>query len=108
MDREADRTRRGFLQASALLGAGIIASRCAPTGEGESVPKHNDDKREAEGPEEVSPAEDLMREHGVLKRVLLVYGEGVRRLDANVDLPPEAIVDAATIIRTFIEGPRAR
>jgi len=25
--------------------------------------------------EEVSPAEDLMREHGVLKRVLLVYGE---------------------------------
>jgi hypothetical protein len=27
--------------------------------------------------EEVSPAEDLMREHGVLKRVLLVYGEAI-------------------------------
>jgi len=27
--------------------------------------------------EEVSPSEDLMREHGVLKRVLLVYGEAI-------------------------------
>ena len=33
--------------------------------------------------EEVSPSEDLMREHGVLKRVLLVYGEAIRRIDAN-------------------------
>jgi len=28
-------------------------------------------KKEKE--EEVSPAEDLMREHGILKRVLLIY-----------------------------------
>jgi hypothetical protein len=44
-----------------------------------------------------------MREHGVLKRVLLVYGEGIRRLEANEDLPPDAIADAAKIIRNFIE-----
>jgi hemerythrin-like domain-containing protein len=44
-----------------------------------------------------------MREHGVLKRVLLVYGEGVRRLDAGQDLPPEAIAEGAGIIRSFIE-----
>jgi len=53
--------------------------------------------------EEVSPAEDLMREHGVLKRVLLVYGEAIRRIDAREELPPDAVADGATIIRTFIE-----
>ena len=44
-----------------------------------------------------------MREHGVLKRVLLVYDEAVRRIDRKEDLPPEAVRDAATVIRTFIE-----
>jgi hemerythrin-like domain-containing protein len=53
--------------------------------------------------EEVSPAEDLMREHGVLKRILLVYDEAIRRLHAKEDLPPQALKDSATIIRTFIE-----
>ncbi len=55
------------------------------------------------GEEEVSPAEDLMREHGVLKRVLLVYGESLRRLDAREELPPETLADSARIIRSFIE-----
>jgi len=53
--------------------------------------------------EEVSPAEDLMREHGVLKRVLLVYEETLRRLHAGEELPPEALAEAAGIIRSFIE-----
>jgi hemerythrin-like domain-containing protein len=44
-----------------------------------------------------------MREHGVLKRVLLIYGEVGRRLDAREDFPPEALADAAGIIRRFIE-----
>jgi hemerythrin-like domain-containing protein len=44
-----------------------------------------------------------MREHGVLKRVLLVYDEAIRRIDAKQDLPPEAVREGATIIRTFIE-----
>lgn len=104
MGEEADRTRRGFLQASAALGVSVVASGCASTGGGGgSMAKHKDDEKAHEGEEEVSPAEDLMREHGVLKRVLLVYGEGIRRLDANLELPPEAIADAAKIIRTFIE-----
>ena len=44
-----------------------------------------------------------MREHGVLKRVLLVYGEAIRRLDSGQDLPPEPLADAAKVIRSFIE-----
>jgi hemerythrin-like domain-containing protein len=44
-----------------------------------------------------------MREHGVLKRVLLIYGEGIRCIDDGRDLPPEAIANAAKITRAFIE-----
>jgi len=44
-----------------------------------------------------------MREHGVLKRVLLVYGEAIRRIELNEDLPPETVMDSAKIIRNFIE-----
>jgi hemerythrin-like domain-containing protein len=44
-----------------------------------------------------------MREHRVLKRVLLIYGESVRRMDTNEDLPPETVADSAKIIRSFIE-----
>jgi hemerythrin-like domain-containing protein len=53
--------------------------------------------------EEVSPAEDLMREHGVLKRILLIYGEALRRIEANEELPPQALLDSVKIIRSFIE-----
>jgi hemerythrin-like domain-containing protein len=60
-------------------------------------------KEEEKKNEEVSPPEDLMREHGVLKRILLVYGEVLRRMDANEDLPPEPLADSAKIIRDFIE-----
>lgn len=35
-----------------------------------------------------SPGEDSMREHGVLKRVLLIYRESIRKIDAKQDLPP--------------------
>jgi len=45
-----------------------------------------------------------MREHGVLKRLLLVYDEAIRRPDRQEDLPPDTIADAASIIRSFIEN----
>lgn len=53
--------------------------------------------------EDVSPAEDLMREHGLLKRVLLIYGEIIRRIDARQDFPAETLFRSAGIIRHFIE-----
>jgi hemerythrin-like domain-containing protein len=51
----------------------------------------------------VAPGEDLMREHGVLRRVLLVYDEAVQRLAAG-DTPPLEVVGAgAALIRRVIE-----
>jgi hemerythrin-like domain-containing protein len=60
----------------------------------------------AAAPEEeqdVAPAEDLMREHGVLKRILLVYDEVRERIAAGKEFPPEAVTGSAKIVRTFIE-----
>jgi len=53
--------------------------------------------------EEVAPGEDLMREHGVLKRALLVYRASANRLEKKQDVPPSVISDTAGLIRKFIE-----
>jgi len=53
--------------------------------------------------EEVSPAEDLMREHGALERILLIYGEALHRLHGRQELPPKALADSAAIVRSFVE-----
>ncbi len=53
--------------------------------------------------DEISPPEDLMREHGILNRVLLVYDHFLHMLAANEQINPQFLTDAASIIRTFIE-----
>ena len=60
-----------------------------------------DGKHKAKEPE-VTANEDLMREHGILNRVLLVYEECQRRLSGK-NFEPSALNKAAIIIRDFIE-----
>jgi hemerythrin-like domain-containing protein len=52
---------------------------------------------------DVSTNENLMRQHGILKRVLLMYGEVIRRIDARQDFPTQTVIDSAQIVRRFIE-----
>lgn len=54
--------------------------------------------------EEVTPPEDLMREHGVLDRVLLLYEAGIRKFSSNEDFDPGLITQSAEIIRDFINN----
>src|SRR6266576_7129428 len=99
--QDRDRDERPFHR-RVFLKSGIIFSGAALTGVGllhGAEAEKKSDEREAE----VGPPEDLMREHGVLKRVLLIYGEVLRRIDAKQDFPPEALVEAAGIIRSFVE-----
>ncbi|MFT3767475.1 MAG: hemerythrin domain-containing protein [Minicystis sp.] len=44
-----------------------------------------------------------MREHGLLRRVLLVYGEIVRRIERREPFPPDALGSATGIVRRFVE-----
>jgi hemerythrin-like domain-containing protein len=102
MNGEEHRTRRECLAALVSMGAGIVAAGCAAPGLRSRKPD-DDAEHAGQGETEVSPAEDLMREHGVLKRVLLVYREGMRRLETRERAPREAIAEGAAVIRTFIE-----
>ena len=52
----------------------------------------------------VTPPEDLMREHGVLDRVLLIYEAGMRKLTANEDFDHSVMISSAEIVRDFIEN----
>jgi len=53
--------------------------------------------------DEVTPAEDLMREHGVLRRVMYLYDEAARRFEAREDVPLDALAGGAQIVRHVIE-----
>ena len=61
------------------------------------------DDHQSEGEEGVTPPEDLMREHGVLDRVLLIYEAVMRKFGSNEDFDPAVITDSANIVREFIE-----
>jgi hemerythrin-like domain-containing protein len=76
-----------------LLGAALVLPETALA----------DGNKKQGGDENVSTNEDLMREHGILKRVLLAYDEIIRRIHARQDFSPQAVIDGATIIRKFIE-----
>ena len=52
---------------------------------------------------DVTTNENLMRDHGILRRVLLMYAEIARRIDAKEDFPLQTAIDCANIIRNFIE-----
>jgi len=54
--------------------------------------------------EDVSAVEDLMREHGLLNRILIIYDEIIRRLENNLDVDKTIIIRSAQIIREFIEN----
>jgi hemerythrin-like domain-containing protein len=51
----------------------------------------------------VSPPEDLMQEHGLLNRILLIYDECRHRMEINQKIPVEALANSAMIIRKFVE-----
>jgi hemerythrin-like domain-containing protein len=93
------RERRQFLAATAALGVGTLA---LPFGQARGDDKPKDDKRD-QPEEEVGAAEDLMREHGVLNRILLIYEEGLRRLRAKEEVTPDVFLKPATLVRKFVE-----
>ena len=94
---DVDRDATEWSRRRWLLRAGAASASLA------AVPVWAAGRAQGEQVEDVSPPEDLMREHGVLKRVLLVYEEAIRRIDGKKDLPPDPVRQAADIIRTFIE-----
>ena len=87
-------SRRTLLHAGALSGL-ITASSLA-------VPALARETKKTGAEEALSPPEDLMREHAVLDRILLVYEGGMRRAGEGEDIDPAVFEHSAGIVRDFI------
>ena len=100
-----DEKRRQLLTGISLAGAGVLLNACrtGPNSSGGA------DNRSEPAPGEVAPvevtaAEDLMREHGILRRALLVYRESATRLRQDpASVPPDTLEKAANLFRVFGE-----
>src|SRR5918994_7883236 len=99
-----DEKRRQLLTGISLAGAGVLLNACRTNSGGAT----NDEKTEpAPGevaPVEVTAAEDLMREHGILRRALLVYREAATRLRRDASsVPLDVLEKTANLFRVFGE-----
>jgi hemerythrin-like domain-containing protein len=99
---ESASTRRSFLRQTSVTGAGLLIPALA-LGQQKQGPDEKGKGEEKEA-EEISPAEDLMREHGLLNRVLLIYDHHVHLLAAKKPFDGSILVNAADIVRHFVEG----
>src|SRR4051812_38235368 len=93
MDNKND--RRAFLIGATALSVGALGS-------GNDYLVAAEVKEKQQEPE-ISAPEDLMREHGVLNRILLIYEEAIRRLRHKEDVPAEVFQKPAQLVRKFVE-----
>jgi hemerythrin-like domain-containing protein len=97
-----DTEKRKWIKVATVTGAAIAGGLVLPS---TMAAKNKGGKRHGRKDEaEVTPPEDLMREHGVLERLLLVYEAGIRKFASNEDFDPAIITNTAEIVRDFIEN----
>lgn len=100
-------TRRDFLRTSAIIGTGLVLTSCS--GRNMANSEQKSDQSSAKPDEnkmggEVTATEDLMREHGILRRALLVYSAAAVKLRANASsIAPDALQKTAKLFRAFGE-----
>ena len=112
MSDESNGNRRDFFRLSGLASAGLILTACggnnaASNSQGNKQGLENkeaSEKKDENGPAEVTANEDLMREHGVLRRALLIYSGVVPKLRASAaTVSADALQKTAQLFRTFGE-----
>jgi hemerythrin-like domain-containing protein len=97
MPKVSCNSRREFLRHSSIASAGLLWPAAGAT-QNKAEPEKDKEKSE-----EISPAEDLMREHGVLNRILLIYDHHLRLLAAKRQFDGSLLTSAADIVRRFVE-----
>lgn len=104
---ELPSSRRDFLRRSSVAGAGIAGvGLWAPVliaAQEKAAPQKDEKAEKDKKDDDISPAEDLMREHGLLNRLLLIYDEHLRILAAKRTFDGSVLASAADIIRRFVE-----
>jgi hemerythrin-like domain-containing protein len=95
-----DTSKRGLITGAAGVGAAFLL----PTMPAFATRKKSAGGKKPAEKEDVTPPEDLMREHGVLDRVLLIYEASMRKLAAKDDFDPAILTQSAEVVRDFIEN----
>jgi hypothetical protein len=94
--------RRQLLKGISICSAGFLLNAFA-AGE-KAFGKESEKKEGKKNGEEVTATEDLMREHGVLRRALLVYSETIPNLGGHPSsLAIEMLQRTAKLFRAFGE-----
>jgi hemerythrin-like domain-containing protein len=88
--------RRWMLRCAVAAGLGAMAG-------GVARPARANARKGGGGDSEISAPEDLMREHGVLDRLLLIYEAGLHQMRTPQPVPPAVFQQAAALIRGFVE-----
>jgi len=94
---DASRRRLIVGLSGAVLAAGSGSAALAATKKEAKPPPPPPEKK-------IGAVEDLMREHGVIRRVLLVYRQAAARLRAGAKIDPKPIRQAAQLFRDFGEN----
>jgi hemerythrin-like domain-containing protein len=96
-----DNARRRFVIAAGTTGAGLMLAG-VDYGVVRAADKH--DARDEGKEKEVGAVEDLMREHGVIRRAILVYRESATKLRVKPGgVDPDALRRTAVLFRSFGE-----
>ncbi len=85
--------------ASGLLVVGGAAGLLGP-----SLAIAGENTKPEEKMEDVTPPEDLMREHGLLNRLLLIYEAAMQKFASNESFDPSILSKSAQTVRDFIEN----
>jgi hemerythrin-like domain-containing protein len=108
MAMNSTHTRRDFILAGTAASGGLLLSGFPATAVASDQPTDQSEKENAKTEEDVSPAEDLMREHGLFERILLIYEDAVQRLKNKAELDIVTLAATAKIVRAFIEDYHSR
>jgi hemerythrin-like domain-containing protein len=101
-----------LLAGISIAGAGALLVGCRRSGNSASSASNEENKKEegtlenslGQGSADVTATEDLMREHGILRRALLVYQESATKLrESPASVPPDALEKTAQLFRVFGE-----
>ncbi len=104
---ESSKTRRDFLRTSAILGTGLVLASCGGGNTSNSTEQKKDEPAKPDENKmggEVTATEDLMREHGILRRALLVYSATAIKLRGTPSaIAPDALQKTAKLFKAFGE-----
>ncbi len=96
-----DGTRSKLILAA---GTGLLTIGTPAIAAGREARGRRKEEPRSQEKEEVTPPEDLMREHGVLDRVLLLYEAAIGKFSSNEEFDAAQLSQSAEIVRDFIHN----